>query len=136
MQGIVNHVSLRLPAKSVQFQQAAAAQIACMAGEVLIPPTPGWKGFTAVFSPPPRCALSKGCRSKRSRNVRIRRFGGSARKLAGRACGRKGLVGERRESAPVQMLHKAKMQKPANRKAAGKPCKEEMRNEEDSGCKM
>ena len=87
------------------------------------------------FSPPPWCAVSKGCRSKRSRNVRIRRFGGPARQLAGRACGRKGLVGERRGSAVGQMLHKAKMQKPANRKATLKPCKEEVRNEEDNGCK-
>jgi hypothetical protein len=37
-----------------------------------------------------------------------------------RACGRRGLVGERRESAPDQMSHKAKMQKTANQKAAPK----------------
>jgi hypothetical protein len=50
MQGIADHVSLRLPAKLVQFQQAAATQIACMAGVRLIPPTPGRKVSIAFFS--------------------------------------------------------------------------------------
>lgn len=81
-------------------------------------PTNAWlERAYCLFS---RCAVSKGCRSKWSRNVRIRRFGGSARRLAGRACGRRGLVGERRKSAPGQMSHKAKTQKTANRKAAPK----------------
>jgi hypothetical protein len=71
--------------------------------------------------------VSKGCRSKRSRNVRISRFGGCGRTLAGRACGRKGLVGERREPAPSQMSHKAKMRKTANRKTTLNHAKEEMR---------
>jgi hypothetical protein len=36
--------------KSVQFQQAPARQIACMAGERLIPPTPRRKGCITSFS--------------------------------------------------------------------------------------
>jgi hypothetical protein len=47
MQGNEDYVSLRLPAKVGAIQQAAATQIACMAGERPIPPTPGLKGFIA-----------------------------------------------------------------------------------------
>lgn len=61
----------------------------------------------------PGFAVSKGCRSQRLRNVRIGRFGEGLRKPAGRACGRKGLVGEGVGSD--RMSHKAKWHKTANR---------------------
>jgi hypothetical protein len=107
------------------IQQAAATQIACMAGERPIPTSAGSKMIYCFCSPPLRCAVSKGCRPQEVRNVGISRVGGCGRKLAGSACGRKGLVGERREPAPSQMSHKTKMRKTANRKTTLKSCKEE-----------
>ncbi len=50
MQGNEDHVSLRLLAKVGAIQQAAAMQIACMAGERLIPPAPVQKDLLLLFS--------------------------------------------------------------------------------------
>jgi hypothetical protein len=134
MQGIVDHVSLRLPVKSVQFQQAAARQIACMAGERLIPPTPGRKGCMTSFSTSSMRA-EQGMQVEEVKECDNQAFWWIAAQTCRKACGRKGLVGERRESVPGQMSHKAKMQKTANRKASPKSCREEMRDGEDCGWK-
>jgi hypothetical protein len=100
----------------------------CLHGwrETSPPPSAGPKWIYCFCSPPLRRTVSKGCRPKRSRNVRVSRFGGCGRKHAGRACGRKGLVGRKEgEAVPSQMSHKAKMWKTANRKTTLKSCREE-----------
>ena len=125
MQGNEDHVSLRLPAKVGAIQQAAATQIACMAGERTNPHQRRSKNDLLLLFSTSSMRGEQGMQSQEVRNVRISRVGGCGRKLAGRACGRKGLVGERREPAPSQMSHKAKMRKTANRKTTLKSCKEE-----------
>lgn len=88
--------------RSVQIQQAAATQIASMAGGRPSPPTPVSERVFLLSSPPRPRAASKGCRSKTSRNVRISRLGGTGARWLVRACGRKGLVGEGRNRLQVK----------------------------------
>ena len=113
-------------ASKVGTISAGSRSADCLHGWRETNPTNAWPGKgLLLLTPPLRCAASKGCRSKTSRNVRVSRFGGNGRRLAGRACGRKGLVGKGRNSAPGRRSHKAKTHRTANRKAAPKARKEE-----------
>ena|SRR5271155_868314 len=124
MQGNEDHVSLRLLAKVGAIQQAAAMQISCMAGERLIPPAPVQKDLLLPFSTSSMRG-EQGMQVQEVKECENQPFWWVWAHTCRKGMWSKRISGRRREPAPNQMSHKAKMH--SESKDNPKSCKEEMR---------